>query len=96
MADAVKWLPPGFRCSWCGTVPATVRIFSGIYCGEGFPACDQHIQLAADAALKALADGRRLVAGYRVTAYRVDWTDPSHPVLGERLWVAKRRVGAGL
>jgi hypothetical protein len=84
-------------CYWCRKagkkVPATIRIFSGIYAGEGFPACDEHHTIAETLALEPLAS-ERIADGYKVTAFEVVFRgneDGGSYRLGRQLWTATKK-----
>ena len=89
------YLPPRMACYWCKRekkmVPATIRIFSGIYAGEGFPACNEHQSIAETRALEIFTDSTKLAKDYTVSAYEVV-LDDGHYRLGRLLWEAKPKA----
>lgn len=75
-------------------VKAIIRVFSGSYGGEGFPACALHERRAVTEALEPLGENPSKIykpESYTVTAYAVDERD-GYPALGRRLWLARRRI----
>jgi hypothetical protein len=68
-----------------------VRIFSGIYAGEGWPACEAHATWAETNALEPLRDGGSAGDDWRVVAYAVDVGPDDRPRMDRRLWIARRR-----
>lgn len=74
---------------------ATARIFSGTYCGDGFPTCEMHEHETVTKALSVFGDTRvPTTKDYEVVAYAVNWDNAEVPTLGRKLWCVRKKVAS--
>lgn len=88
-----------FLCHWCYRdqslrVAAVIRVFSGSYGGEGWPACEAHAQKAITAAMGPITTDYKegfVDPNWTVAAYAVECDEDGFPMLTKTLWTCRRR-----